>query len=394
MAGQLLSLRPSRASADRGFLRLHAPRPDGAREPLFVPTAPGLGLFLWRRDGALLPTLTESEGTLTPVGGVPRIAIEARRRLTFLRRGVIDYGDFEIVPDGPEPLARSFVRHVRTAHRHGWSFAGKLVRAYPELVSGWTSEALALPAPPPPRGRLKTAFALHLYYTDLWPEIAGLLRRTGIDFDLFVSVCEAGQEVIAQIHADFPTAKIRITENSGRDIRPFLQWLEEGALDGYDAVCKIHGKRALGGGRLPIFGDVWRRATFLDLFAEPKVLSRTLERFETEPQLGLIGPARMLSASTRTRPVDVLGLNRPGVERLMQSLGSGKPGLEFDFFEGSMFWLRPAALAPLRALGLALSAFEAEAGRVDGGLEHAVERAFNFVVRAAGFHVSEAGVDL
>ena len=56
--------------------------------------------------------------------------------------------------------------------------------------------------------------------------------------------------------------------------------------------------------------------------------------------------------------------------------------------------LRPAALAPLRALGLALSAFEAEAGRVDGGLEHAVERAFNFVVRAAGFHVSEAGVDL
>ena len=66
---------------------------------------------------------------------------------------------------------------------------------------------------------------------------------------------------------------------------------------------------------------------------------------------------------------------------------------DFDFFEGTMFWTRPQALAPMRRLGLAADAFAPEAGQVDGALEHAVERLFNHSVRVAGFRVEGAAVE-
>ena len=391
MASERVRIRPSERSCARGFLRVRIDRPGQEPERRFAPVAPGLALLAWRdrRDAAL--SLEPGEGEIEPVGALEGIVLEARRRLTFLRRGVIRYDGWTLVPEGPEPLARSFVRHVRAAERHRWSFAGPLVQRHPELVTGWAQDEAARPAP---RSGLKIAVALHLYYTELWPEISLLLRRSGLNFDLFVSLCESGRAAMEPIRADFPSARIRIVDNVGRDIRPFLLSLEDGAFDAYDLVAKIHGKRALGGGRIPIFGDVWRRATFLDLFADASSLSHVLARFEAEPRLGLLGPQRLLSQSTRAHPRDVLGANRPQVEALLRRLGQAPPGDEYDFFEGSMFWARPVALGPLRALGLAASAFENETGRNDGALEHAVERIFNQVVRIAGFHVSDAGVEL
>jgi lipopolysaccharide biosynthesis protein len=60
---------------------------------------------------------------------------------------------------------------------------------------------------------------------------------------------------------------------------------------------------------------------------------------------------------------------------------------EYDVFHGTMFWVRPLALTPLRGLRLA-NAFAPEAGLSDGALEHAVEGLFNHSVRLAGFQVA------
>lgn len=383
-------LRPSVGSAARGYLRLGVERRGRHPEYRFAPVAPGLGLLLRRSDLSASLSVEPSQGSLEPVGAFEALGIEARRRLTFLRRARLRYEGFEALPDGPEPLARRFAKHIKAAERHRWSLPGELVEKHPEIVTGWSEDAKPSPER---RTDLKIAVALHLYYTDLWPEISQRLRGCGLAFELFVSLCETGRAAIEAIRADFPAATIRIVENRGRDIRPFLLWLEEGALDRFDLVCKIHGKRALGGGRIPIFGDIWRRATFLDLFADPGALDRALARFEAEPRLGLAGPERLLSASTRARPRDVLGPNRPRVDELLLRMGQLPAGEDFDFFEGSMFWVRPAALAPLRKLALAASAFETESGRDDGALEHAIERVFNSVVRFADFCVGEVGVE-
>ena len=50
---------------------------------------------------------------------------------------------------------------------------------------------------------------------------------------------------------------MEVVENKGRDVRPFLQWLESGRLDPFDLVCKVHGKRSLRDGASPLFGELF-----------------------------------------------------------------------------------------------------------------------------------------
>ena len=327
-----------------------------------------------------------AEGRLEPIGWVGRAQIQARLALGTWEGARLDYGGFEVFPEGSRRATRRFRKHVEASRRHDSAWDGAFLAARPEIVRGWPE---ASPLPPPP-GEPEVAVALHLYYTELWGEIETLLGRWRLPFRLFLTLTAPDPALEARVRAAFPGARVRIVENRGRDIRPFLLWLEEGALDGFACVCKIHGKRSLGGGRLPAFGDALRRVNFLDLIADPDRAARIVARFAAKPRLGLVGSAHFLEASTPNAPKDVLGPNRREVERLAARLAAPLTEPEFDFFEGTMFWVRPEALAPLRASRLSSDAFGAEAGKVDGAVEHALERLFNHVARAAGYRVETA----
>jgi lipopolysaccharide biosynthesis protein len=109
--------------------------------------------------------------------------------------------------------------------------------------------------------------ALHLYYVDLAPEVETLLARWRRPFTLFMTLARQNPELTRRVQAVFPGSVIRLVDNRGRDVRPFLLLLEEGDFDLFDLVCKIHGKKSTGGGRFAVVGDLGRRAAFLDLIA-------------------------------------------------------------------------------------------------------------------------------
>jgi hypothetical protein len=387
-------LRATESARARGYARLALDRGDGAPRERCAPLGGALDLVVRTPHGPATATVHPDDGAVEPLGWRQSALALMRRRYNAVRRSLLDFDGVEVFPDGPKGKTRKFRKQLLFARNCRMAFDGPFVAAHPELLAGWPVQPAVAAAPLGERAP-SIAVALHLHYVELWDEIETLLRRWRAPFTLFLTLTRDNPLLAARVQAAFPGAVVRVVDNRGRDVRPFLQLLEDGAFDAFEAVCKIHGKRSLGGDRLPIFGDVMRRAAFLDLIADDRQAQAIVSRFADDARLGLVGPRRFLSASRADAPRDALGpSNRQNVEALAQRMGAPIRGDDFDFFEGTMFWARPPALAPLRRLGLAAGgAFAPEAGRVDGALEHAVERLFNHAARAAGYRVEAVSVD-
>jgi lipopolysaccharide biosynthesis protein len=118
------------------------------------------------------------------------------------------------------------------------------------------------------------------------------------------------------------------------------------------------------------------RATYLDLIGSERQVRTILSLFENQRRLGIVGPERFRASSRHGRPGEMMGVSRETIEAMAIKMG-GAEKREYDVFHGTMFWVRPHALAPLRRLCL-VDAFAPEAGASYGGaLAHAGEGVFN-----------------
>jgi hypothetical protein len=241
----------------------------------------------------------------------------------------------------------------------------------------------AVAAPPP----LRVGAHLHLFYPDLWPEFAALLARLPPGSALHVTGPPLPPAVAGAITAAFPGARLYAVDNVGHDIWPFVSLLGAGAFDGLDCVLKLHGKKSLHPGTLPCVGELWRRAALADLAGTPSRVAGALARFTADPELGLLGAARLRVPNGRYGEAAAWGTNRSATLALAARLGMEPQAVRLDFFAGTMFWVRPTALGALRALALGAADFAAGPQGGDGGLDHALERLLPTLVRAAGFGV-------
>ena len=114
-----------------------------------------------------------------------------------------------------------------------------------------------------------------------------------------------------------------------------------------------------------------------------------LKIFQKNTNIGIVGPKRFLVSSGGENSKDVIGQNRGAVNQVALRMGAAVDEANFDFFEGTMFWVRPQALNLLKEQKLSMGFFDLEVGKVDGAPEHALERMFNLVVRRAGFESAE-----
>lgn len=223
---------------------------------------------------------------------------------------------------------------------------------------------------------------LHAFYPDVAADIVRRLEALDAPPGLIVStVSHAHPDVKRILAASSLRHEIVVVENHGRDIWPFLQTLTRCDELGYEVVLKLHTKRS----RHRDDGGDWR-SELLDALLDPDLVAAVRSAFETDPELGLVGPSRHHLSLT-----SYIGANAENVIALGRRLGVHSIDGNAAFFAGSMFYVRLAALAPLRALELGPSDFEPELGQVDGTLAHAVERCFPLAVESAGFTVR--GID-
>jgi len=313
----------------------------------------------------------------------------ARLRLAFLfkKKKYLKFDEFALFSVGPKRERKKFTSFTQHMVSVGLAVDGDLFAKIPQLVDGWADDE-APPEGDSHRGGKRAAIVAHVFYEDTWPDIAGVLKRVTIPYDLIVTTVPGRGSLVQKVRRSFPHAAVEIMENRGRDVRPFLVLLESGRLDRYPFVCKIHGKKSSDGDRKSFLGAIWRRRMLFDLLGAPGLAETVIDRFERDPAIGMIGPRAFRMPGKNYSEALSWSVNRDRVLALAANLGFSKEKFRLDFFAGTMFWVRPEALRPLRDLRLSAQ-FPDERGLLDGGLEHAVERLFGASVVAAGYRLAD-----
>lgn len=233
------------------------------------------------------------------------------------------------------------------------------------------------------------AIVLHLHYPELWDEFAAVFTHSKLRFRLIVTLTTENPTLAAKITTQFSDSHVLTTENLGRDIRPFVAVLQSGLLDEVDLVCKLHAKRSLASGVTGArFGHLWRRRAVLDLLGSPRQVQSILTRFQTQPRLGMAGPATLrLKNGSGIDPG--FEASQPVRHDLCAKAGLDPAHITDDFFAGTMFWARRTALEPLRSLALPDDLYTPESAQTGDQFEHALERFFADCARAQDMRLGD-----
>ena len=379
-------LRPTGpAAADRGLMAALAPL-FGDRRALRVAgrpvlaAAPGAvsadGVFLAGDDGAVLT------GDFTAAAADPAARLPDTPPVRFGRAAHAAIGKALATAAGRAGPAFVFV-DLAAAGGPGPDLGDDPRFGHAALEALRVARARHAAAASAPSRPLRAAIALHAFYPDVLAEMLAALRDLPAEHKLFVSTTAARQaEVEALLRAAGRPHALHVFDNRGRDILPFLRMHAAISAEGFDLVVKVHTKKSAHRKD----GAVWRR-TLVEPILGRQGFTRILAAFAADRTLGMTGPDRHLTGFRNN-----IVPNEARVFGLARRLGlTARDVTHGQFFAGSMFVARVAALAPLMSLAIGEADFEPEAGQLDGTLAHAIERGLALSVVASGLRV--AGVE-
>lgn len=214
----------------------------------------------------------------------------------------------------------------------------------------------------------KIAVVLHIYHLDVVSEILERLFLIPCSFDLYITSPFSNTDpAIKSLLERFPDCIYKQTANRGRDILPFLKVLPD--LMDYDVCLKLHTKRGLTN-----YGDLWREKSLSALMNTPAGIQKIINLMGSNQDVSLAGPEIFYSDGRR-----MMYGNYENIKEVTKAIG-----IEYDesrdwgFFAGTMFWFQPKIFESLSKAYLSFQ-FEKETGRLDGGIEHALERIFGLI---------------
>ena len=377
-----------KAVAQREVDGLSLLRIGANNQSVLVPLSRGLDYVVASSGGAALP-ISGDDFRVETLGALSSLWARLRLAFFFKKKKYLKYDEFSLFSVGPKAERKRFTGFNQDTMNIGVGVDGDLAAAYPELLRGWPAEASPAPQAADPPAPVSVAVVVHIYYEDTWRDIEGALRGLTVPFDLIVTTVAGRERLTETIARAYPHAAIEVMENRGRDIGPFMALLERGRLDRYKYICKIHGKKSIDGRRKTYMGAMWRRRLLFDLLAAPGAANAAIDMFERDPSIGMIGP-RAFRLPKQGYSEDLSwSANRAMTLKIAERMGVPADRFQLDFFSGTMFWVRPEALKPLRDLRLAAD-MPRESGLVDGDLPHAVERVLPTSVLVAGYKLADS----
>lgn len=222
--------------------------------------------------------------------------------------------------------------------------------------------------------RSQIAVVAHMYYKDLVSEILECIHNISEPFDLIITLPQWGNKsTIEQIRKTYPNALFCRAPNRGRDIGPFIGILPLLLQKKYELILKLQTKRGcyFDGQLQKKEGHIWRKLCLKSLLGDKNLVSGIITAFRLNPNLNMVGPKQCYLPLKKYPYPD-------GGRVANAFLKNHQFHNETGFFAGSMFWIRPQALAPLVSEHSSLSIYTFDEGYSsnNNNIAHTIERFF------------------
>ena len=171
---------------------------------------------------------------------------------------------------------------ARPHHRLATWF-GDLIEPFPRLRAAVRAPFDARRGVP----RARIGAIVHVYYDELWPELAAALRNAGALDEIYVSIrADAHTSLEARSPRTSRTPRCGACPTAGATCGPSSRRSRWPGATRIEIVCKIHGKRSP---HVPT-GEAWRRDMMDKLLGSGATVQRVLAAFHDDPSLGILGP--------------------------------------------------------------------------------------------------------
>lgn len=225
---------------------------------------------------------------------------------------------------------------------------------------------------------------VHIYYVWMWEEIKMCLQNIALPYDLCVTLVD-DDPALRQAVLDFDAAAdIRLVENRGYDVWPFIDMLNRVNLDEYSFVIKLHTKRDTGiypvGNGYVFEKDGWRKA-LLKFLKTPRNFKKCLAAFQKDKRLGMISSFDCIH-NAKIYP-DALAY----IKKRYPDYTFGTA--DFSFVAGTMFIARAEIFKPIQQMKITASLFETPDQKHSMQFAHVMERTLGEAVYKAGFRIDD-----
>ena len=218
----------------------------------------------------------------------------------------------------------------------------------------------------------------HVYYPELWEELSTYIGNLPQDsYDLYVNLVDDTFDpelLVAHSSDAFPSARVYVSENFGRDVGGHCQLLRNLRMEDYRLFCLLHTKKSphMGAGEV----QRWRRKLIGPLMGSREYAAENIRTLLEDETIGQLGSAACRLYGDERQPGEIRPVARTDEHRG----GVGRGGVRLGYHDvscgrrccrGCSRWpetlrSRGAANRPWKAMALGA---------------HAIERVFGAVVR-------------
>jgi hypothetical protein len=233
----------------------------------------------------------------------------------------------------------------------------------------------------------KIAIQAHIFFIDLLSEIINKTNNIPVKFDLFITTNSLNKTKIINSslkgHSKANKYEIKIVENKGRDVIPFLNQMKN-IIKKYKYICHIHSKVSKYNPKLGFF---WRNYLYNNLLGNRTIISEILTQFENNEKLGFIYPENYYEVALLLNVKISFDLNRIQMNYILEKIFHKryKIGHFLDFPAGNMFWAKVLAIYQIFFLDIN-DKVPKEKGQLDQTIMHGIERIWLFLVKLNGYY--------